>query len=215
MAVVYSTLSVTPVVVGILLSVSGSVWSVDCLQTYKLVLWPATFSLDTPPSNTRHESLCFGGTLLWPILHRYGETVTSLREQNPICTTTTLCYRSPSLLWLFLGGILEKQTYLYFWRQSMLAKLLVLLEISFLPILGTVQLTEALYISEYLLSFHLVLGKSWVELWIREEIKEEKKKQRSKPRGMNVRDLDFQSRVEHSELPAWSSREEQFFALIC
>lgn len=97
----------------------------------------------------------------------------------------------------------------------MLAKLLVLLEISFLPILGTVQLTEALYISEYLLSFHLVLGKPWVELWIREEIKEEKKKQRSKPKGMNVRDLDFQSRVEHSELPAWSSREEQFFALIC
>lgn len=181
MAVVYSTLSVTPVVIGILLSVSGSVWSVDCLQTYKLVLWPATFSLDTPPSNTRHESLCFGGTLLWPILHRYGETVTSLREQNPICTTTTLCYRSPSLLWLFLGGILEKQTYLYFWRQSMLAKLLVLLEISFLPILGTVQLTEALYIY---LSICLVFTLFWGSHGLNFGFGKKSKKKR-KSRGQN------------------------------
>lgn len=179
MAVVYTALSLIPVVVGILLSVSGSV---SGLTPDLLTCLLSCFLFSGCTCSVRRSQWTSLIPLLWwhpamtPPAQIWG-TVTSLGEQNPTCTTTTLWYCSPSLLWLFLGGISEQQTYLYFWRQWMLAKLVVLLEIAFLTILGTVQPTESLmYFLSICFVFTLFWGSHGVRLWIWEEIKGEKRK---------------------------------------
>ena len=72
----------------------------------------------------------------------WGEQYPYLRCSHPLLLLVLPC--GAVLLWLFLDGTSEQQTCLCHWRQRVLTKLAVLLEINFLPFLGTVQPTESL-----------------------------------------------------------------------